>query len=541
MSNVSWERIQDEIARRYCGTVLVLDDEIITKTTKGKKKEESYNLNPLFHEAKRAFEDQGVICDLRQIDDDLDSRPIRTSIKKQLQRADTLVVDWYLGAGKEVLHDPGNAIQILKDLNKMPGFRFVAIHSKEQPQTILDALRGAFGAQLRAISSTVTKGHGEEDDTAVLTEDEQLLAAKANAESSTYRIGKSLYLCIVHKDKLASATELPKQFFNHLKSVFPDQLHWIGFEFAGRIKEVLPQLLSTLPTKTDVALVFQALLQQDNEVADCVVECLALEVQEMLKSSPLESAQDKTVIGRLLERVKKKFESTGHGLPNASADTKGKWQQADINILKAACSETEHKFQPVFFEFFPTARKQNERAGLKSHRSELSAFIATALDQAGTFDPITYHAPYAAFREHLQTAHPLRLLPGVILRKKEVAKLRGAKKSPEWLLCVSPVCDCVRGDEERRYLFVGGSTSAAGTKSKGTMQTCLRVGEECHHVEWSSASFQTIDCAPKGPPDYRLITRLHQDVLLKLIQAIWSYQSRVGVNTSDYVRTVRGD
>lgn len=77
---MNWTELQNSIAQDYCGTVLMLDDEILKSADGG------FQINPLFLTVKKAFEKKGMLCDLRHIDDDFENNQAADIITKQLQR-----------------------------------------------------------------------------------------------------------------------------------------------------------------------------------------------------------------------------------------------------------------------------------------------------------------------------------------------------------------------------------------------------------------------------------------------------------------------
>ncbi len=536
---MSWEKIQKEISDRYCGTVLVLDDEIYKRTSAGKKAQHPFVLNDSFSAVKEAFEKRGALCDLWHIEDQLGSTKNSKPILRALQRCDTVIVDWYLGRGKDQTKDSANAVSVLRELKTQSGFRFAAIHSNEDADTILNGLKYTFGDELFEFTTARPPSLEEDKDDEILTERQSPSSSSAEQSPSTYRIGKSLYVCILKKDSApASAAELPDLFYNQLKSVFSDHLHWVGFEFAARTRELLPELLQSLPAGTDAALAFQSLLQGDNELSDCLIECLTVELRALIKQNGIQSASDDTIISKLATGVVANSTGIRKAFPKFTSEMKSKWKDVNCADVKEACIENgDRKFKEIFYDRFPTRLKDNDRSGLSAHKSELSEFVTYALGLS--FDDATAniaHHNYAALREQTHSVTPDRIGPGVVLRRKK-EKTEGDK----WLVCISPACDCARGESKRQYLLVGGVELPKPTHTKsGTMQSCLRDREGvCYHIKWDSKKMQTRKMKPKQPDDYDFFGLMHSEFTNSLIHAVWGHETRVGVSTSDFVRKER--
>ncbi len=513
MPTPTWPQIQHEIALNYCSAVLVLDDEIEKSLPDG-----DFVINPTFRKVREAFSNTGAICELRQIDAELDSGAMPTPLERQMQKANVLIIDWHLGKGAK---DPAHAIQIINSVRAFRGFRFVGIFTNVDPADVLKGLERAFDKDFHPPEKV---GGMVPEDGTTLGEDSPQPESSA-VSTPVYRIGDHVYLAIVHKESTRAETTLASVFIDCLKQVFPDHLRWSALEFAARARDEMPSVLSHLPANTDVAVAFQSLMQLPDETAEGVAECLALELCEALRVSPLSAVSDATVLNRIVSGL-----STAEGKNSKWHDTR--WDQ-----LKAACVQgDDRKFQAEFYELFPTTKAKKD--GLKESKGTVSPILAKSLDQTHTGEPVPEsHAAFASFCEHLQSVRPDRLYPGVILRKTAT----DMPESPEWLLCISPACDCVRGEQQRKYLFVGGSRVNKLTgHGRSSGQTCIRLNNETQHVCWPSTAFTVEECLPSGKNGYELFTRLHDAFVNQLIQTVWGHQTRAGVSTSEYVRVSRG-
>lgn len=521
---MNWTELQENIAQRYCGTVLVLDDEIRRFSEQGEAV-----LDPLFLHAKTAFESHGMLCDLRQVDDDFDDDKKFSVIEQQLGRCDTVVLDWYLGAGKDKTEDPSNAIRVLEKMASLGGFRFAVIHSKERGDAIVAELKTRFDSKFSDVTANVAPLSADSESTEIISEDEPLDEAIASQAPpalapTTYRLAQALYVSIVGKERNRSSfLDIPSFFRNGLKAAYPDHLHWVGFDFASRVRELLPQLLDSLPKGTDIALVYQALLQGDEELGDSLVEALAEEIAEMLRATPLRSAKDDTLIHRIIESL--------------SDDNPKEFKSATARFLHSL-NPSKSKTEEFVRRFGAIVPVEGEADKLAAQRL-VCEFIDKALTGKVTKESImASHLGYGSLREHFQTPCPVtRLYPGVVLRASDPAK---RKREQEWLLCLSPACDCARGEGEKQYLFVRGATvSDVEPESDNTLQTCIATDDTHSHVKWSSKWFITMNTKPSVVEGYTFHTRLRDDFVRLLTQKVFGWQSRADVNSSEYLRFMR--
>lgn len=521
---MNWTELQDDIAQRYCGTVLVLDDEIRRLSDKGEAV-----LDPLFLNAKSAFEGHGMLCDLRQIDDDFEDDKKVAVIEQQLSRCDTVVLDWYLGAGRDKTEDPSNAIRVLEKMASLGGFRFAVIHSRESDEAIVGRLKSTFESKFAVVTPNVEPLMADSESTEIISEDEPLgKSSESQADQSvsptTYRLAQALYVSVVSKERgRSSFVDIPSFFLSGLKAAYPDHLHWVGFEFASRVRELLPQLLESLPKGTDIALVFQALLQGDGELGDSLVDALTEEIAEMLRSKPLLASQDDTLIDRVIGSL--------------NGDTPETFKSATAKYLhsgKPSKSKTTE-----FVERYGAVEPADGETEKRTAQRLVCEFIDKSLSGTTTEERIlSSHLGYGSLREHFQTPSPVaRLYPGVVLRASDPAK---RKCEQEWLLCLSPACDCARGEDEKQYLFVKGQTvTDIEPDSENTVQTCIASDGTHSNVKWSSKWFITLTTKPTALDGYTFHTRLRDDFVRLLTQKVFGWQSRAGVNSSEYLRIMR--
>jgi len=516
---MNWQSIQTKISDRYCGTVLILDDEIYKTVNSARKKNIAYQIDARFQRAKRAFETKGTLCDLLSIESQFDDSQQFRSIKRVIERSDAVVVDWYLGLGKESTKDPVNALKVLRILQKCPGIRFAVIHSKESPDEILKTLRSEFGKTFKQLQFESPSEADAEGDGVVAEADTSQSAAPLSTPS-TYQISDSTYICVVQKDRgYESAQELPDLFHAQLRTVFSDHLHWVGLEFAARVKEILPSFIRHLPTGMDVALIFQALFQDENDLADDLAECFCLELREMFRVNPIDSASDQVLLKRLMVGFKKVIKvAPPSGLP-------AQWIEHFRDVKLPGKTKEWVKQQKILEN--PAKRKN------------ITDVIAQSVPSGGSTAERA-HRRYASLREHQHcgNARSLDLYPGVVLMKK-LKRKSGVHR--EWMLCVTPSCDCSKGGI-RHHLFIDGQAmQEPGKHSERGVSTSLSIAGDDFEIRWHAKKFKTLKCGPEGPSGWKLVTRLREPFVQRIVQQLWGQQSRVGVNTSEFIRVVRGD
>lgn len=516
---MTWDKLQTKIADRYCGTVVVLDDEIYSTHHDAKGKKTILQFDDRFLRAKQTFESKGTFCDMLWVQSQFDDNAKLRGIKKVIERSDAIVVDWYLGSGKDAKKDPANALKVLRFLRTCPGIRFAVVHSKENPNTINEKLRAEFKGSFKQ-HQTSSGPATETNDDAVIEENAISTEAVPNKGPSVFQIGDNTYVCVLQKDKgHDSAEELPELFHAQLRVAFSDHLHWVGLEFAARVKEMLPSFIRHLPTGMDVALIFQALFQDGNDLADDLAECFCLELREMFRVKPIDSASDQVLLKRLMSGFTTLLKSPlPTGLP-------GPW----VERLKNVKLPTEIK---------EWAKQQKILENTEKRKNITKVIAHSVFSEASTAE--RSHRRYASLREHQHcvSARSPGLFPGVVLTKK-LKRKSGIHR--EWMLCVTPSCDCARGGKRHHLFVVGQAMPGPGKVSERGVSTSLCLANEDFEIRWHAKKFKTIECGPEGPSRWKLVTRLREPFVQRVVQQLWGQQSRVGVNTSEFIRETRGD
>ena len=257
--------LRDEIVRKFCRTVLWIDDEI--DLDNGLKHP---GTDTLFRNKFDEFTKSNLLCHLMgfppaRADDDDDGfvGNVQNHVKmcKALAlQADIVIVDWMLG-GEDSCEFAKDIISTLLDKNK--GFRFILILSQ---------------AEL-----------GESDF-------KQLDDTFVPIRELLWRNNKGQFLLSLKKEEFKNVN-----LFDEVRSAilasYPDYLHLAALEIAGRIKELSPCWLSSIPTNADVGLLiergntFNDVLWRDN-LQKCVASNLLEDLRAIISVEKLDSFQE---------------------------------------------------------------------------------------------------------------------------------------------------------------------------------------------------------------------------------------------------------
>lgn len=217
------KKIRDGIIRRFCRTILWIDDEI--NLDKGLVAPKA---NPLFKNKFDEFTQAGLICHLlgfpevRQgADPFVPQEEVESAINTCLTLAaqsDVFIVDWMLG-GTDSSEYAEQIIQKLVGEDK--GFRFIVVLSQ------ID------------LSSSSLEGLG------------------FNAmDEALWRNETGQFLLSLRKDEFKDVN-----LFDHiciaLHQIYPDYLHLVALEIAGRVKDLAPMWLSSIPSNADLGLLVE--------------------------------------------------------------------------------------------------------------------------------------------------------------------------------------------------------------------------------------------------------------------------------------------
>ncbi len=247
------ETLRDEIIRKFCRTVLWIDDEIDL----GKGLEHP-DADALFRDKFDELTKSNLLCHMMgfppaRADDDGDGfvgnvQDVVTTCKALALQADIVIIDWMLG-GQDSSVFAEEIIQSL--LKEEKGFRFIVVLSQvELGESDFQKLDDSF-VPIRELLLKNNKG-------------QFLLSLKKNEFKDVNLFG------VVCRAILES---------------YPDYLHLAALEIASRIKELSPQWLSALPENTDLGvLVERGNTFHENLWLDNLQKCVASNLLEDLST-----------------------------------------------------------------------------------------------------------------------------------------------------------------------------------------------------------------------------------------------------------------
>ena len=286
------KKLRDQIIRKFCRTILWVDDEIDLQKGLGSAK-------PLFRAKFNEFTDAGLLCHLKEfppvgegkdkyVTEEAVTKTIDDSIRLAHQ-ADVVIIDWELGNGTTSIH----AQKIVKSLlGADKGFRFVVVLSKKElPHTVFADLGGTF------------ESVGDRGDLLV-NKTGQFLLSLCKSDFS----GTNLF------DRISEAMFL----------AYPDYLHLAALEVAGRIKDLSPTWLSSIPTNADTGI----LVERGNTITDpawnadmqeCIATNLIEDLETVVLSKKLDSLKENMLkpSNRLTEDALSGFSTQDEGVKNA--------------------------------------------------------------------------------------------------------------------------------------------------------------------------------------------------------------------------------
>ena len=286
------KKLRNQIIHKFCRTILWVDDEIDLQNGLGSAK-------PLFRAKFDEFTDAGLLCHLKEfppagegkdsfVPAEIVAKAIDDSIRLAHQ-ADIVVIDWELGNGTTSIH----AQKIVKAiLGNDKGFRFVVILSKKDlPNTAFADLGDPF------------ESVGDSGD---------LLVNKTGQ-----------FLLSLHKNDFAD-TNLFDRISEAMFLAYPDYLHLAALEVAGRIKELSPTWLSSIPANADTGI----LVERGNTITDpawnadmqeCIATNLIEDLETVVLSTKLDSLGEDVLMpsNRLTEDALSGFSMQDEGVKNA--------------------------------------------------------------------------------------------------------------------------------------------------------------------------------------------------------------------------------
>ena len=245
-----------EIIRKFCRTILWIDDEIhIGETLSGS---DSGDKTPkLFVDKLSEFEQNGLLCHLKGFpqstgkDDFYDNSADGVSHQcvKLARQSDVVIIDWMLGS----VDSSDHAEKIVKELlGRDKGFRFIVILSKNAPS---DTAYTDLDCSFKAISDT----------------------------GCLWRNDFGQFLLSLRKDEFASAN-LFDTICDAFADAYPDYLHLAAIEITGRIRDAVPQWFAAITSNADLGILVERgnTMTEDGQWRDDLQDCIASNLMDDL-------------------------------------------------------------------------------------------------------------------------------------------------------------------------------------------------------------------------------------------------------------------
>lgn len=526
---------REKIAARILGTVVVIDDKVF---------DESEKLTELGKKLLEGCETKGIACHLHQYPatslplSDETAREYNNKALRVARRGDVVILDWNLGEGNE------HAIEILKALAEDLEMRFILIYTSDLKVDVIgDTLK-------EHLSGLITESveFNREDYHDEIDADGFVKGKSGKEKSIVYNLNNKLLISIHDKNKRDSR---PEVFIPSLPIIlshfYPNCIHWAALDFLGKVKHIVPKVLPELEGGTEGAIRTQMLYQRENEVADLIAEAILEEVRYHLEVSPLSvitnTALANTFAPGIIAAAKENADSWMQivtraypgifergdeaSIANKMDLAREKWSSLNVNdFLEILVDTTEYKNVQKLLELFPIVEGFDE----------VLSRGAFAINQ--NFDELrSSHLSLATFRESVFWIDINR----AIIRQGYIY----TDPQKNFWLCVAPSCDCYRPKGKKLWFLKGSSIDDGELKRSGTNEIQCNARIEVSAIKKNvSIKWQLNEVLALGTGQVRnmnLVGALRPLIVSRIIQKVWTSQSRVGIDTSEYVRKLRSE
>lgn len=566
-----------EVVKQYCKAVVIIDDEIYEGAN-------NVNLSDNFSKIVRSCQSKSILCHLFSYPKEPGSTDVdmlNTQVVNLAQKADVVVLDWWLGT-----KSPEYSIRILKDLTSEPSiFRYITIYSNTDPNEIDPILRreipglseivngtesfvsdepeeepeeepkredGTAGSSPLSEDTTPDKNTATTADSTAQKEETKVESARVMDTPSPkvvirdYHVDGKLFISVEKKDKPNIDSEsLLATIHERMLGAFPDHFHWAGLELVGQVRQLALNVISALPTNTDKALDYQALYQDDNEVAQLIAETLLDEIRLQLLHEPLKVVGDDVLLDQLRESM---VDLAGD---QSKMNELATLTSLEGSLLKTKIAEMASAWQDQQLTFEPIRKTIQEKKNEKFFpykpdmikRAEI-AIVTGGYIRLGEPRSNDYldHVKWAAARESmiLKPASD-RIETGYIFEHT------GEKSPDNWYLCITPLCDCAH--PKGGYIFVKGSgikLTKYPESGKSQTQSCIVYhgenikGENLRQIVWKSGEIRFFEKEKIGN-ELKFAGALRMQFTNRVINRVFGWQSRVGIDTSEYIRAQRAE
>lgn len=578
--------------------VAVIDDEIEVA-------DKPHSFTEPFGALRKRFDESSIICHLHHYQqtllppDDEVNLPLVERAFEIAAAADLVVIDWHLG----MKDDPSHALSVIRKLTERAGIRFVLVNTRIEPREPARVIQEQFGATLEpapegAAADTLIrlrigdnffvsvrqKTFTAEDAAELLDEAQDWLATSfpdhlhwAGLEIAV-RVREMLPKVVAAMPKGTNAALVHQLLFQRnaeiaeqITEVFLDELklHFKTAPLATVSDETLFESLKTAMQKLAANTADLEAVHDEFSPGWAATATAAEEKKKAMKRlkaarpakatpaapaataapapAPLSVAPAATVpaAAPTAETPAAATPAPAAGAAAISEEEARYLEEAEKQKLTPLEDATlafrerlakmpqiwgSPKIEPVRAE--RTRKKHFPSLGEPPEAASTAAYLRKAFS---TTDAA--FAAWASLKESAQLAFSGTeiLFPGCVLRKIEPTET-----DPTWLLCITPACDCYWG-KAKGYLFVIGTELKAKAKSKlSQTQTWFKT----YQIAWDAKALIVKAPATSGATlidGYKVDGAVRSAFASRIIQRVWSYQSRVGVDTSEYYRQIRDE
>jgi hypothetical protein len=516
------EAVRRQIVGAFARAVVIIDDDVFQHRRVGEA------LHPLATQILQACEANGVACHLHQypaVTFHAEDEETATAVRRAVElasRADVAVVDWNIGPTRDT-ESCEHAVEILRRLREQDGMRFMVVYTNDPK---LDEIDGILCQQLGAtplgVPEAVPTG-GEEEETPVLSHGP--IPGAPGVPPHSLHIDNRIFIFVRNKETLDPAA-LFMDLVTSLQVALPDALQWAALEVSGRLRTVMPAVLAALPRHTDIALCHQMLHKEaENEVAVQVAEILLDELLAHFEAHPLTAVEDDALTAILQPRMLELLTAPANA--HLLAD-----RTVPPTCAEHWCTVTPGQLRDrsLTGRYFPGSGKAMK---ITAEYLEKVFTSTTAIDSCKMWASVRESRVLHA------SSSPAKLWPGSILWHEGTDPMRH-----EWLLCITPACDCYTRPPGSEYLFIQGVPSKDKSSHDSETQTCVYYQNQVYHIAWNAAKPVVRPYPEAADGDgkvYRFFGMLRYPQTMRIIQRVWAFQSRVGVDTSELIRALRGE
>ena len=485
--NEEVKKIRNDIIKKFCRTILWIDDEI--NLDRGLAAE---GAKPLFKNKYDEFTKASLLCHMMgfpEVRSDSDPYASNSELEDALRscvslalQSDIVIIDWMLGTTESSEY----AQRIIKEIvGKDRGFRFIVVLSN----------KATADSEFTQMDSSF-KIHGSND---------------------LWKNESGQFLQSLRKDEFKDK-DLFGNICQALSTAYPDYLHLAALEIAGRIKDITPRWLSDIPFCTDIGVLVERGNTFDDgaswidEIQECITTNLLEDLSCAVRAEKLGTLNDEA----LKPSNSAEYENVAAINPSGCDD----FNQAISALKECVKDDSPKSFSKKFYEDISDSRGNGDA---KIIVESIEAF-AEFCEKRSRRD-WQRHAP----------------CPGAVY-------FGLVDKSPAIAVCITSGCDCLRAET---LLFLIGEPMPSKNQSGVTVpdykelrrmkggKTVLRINGVTYVFKSSAESVLTKKRSDIETAQVRAIVR--QDALNRLIGRYMSHTQRFGVNQPDIVRKLRDE